>query len=397
METSDWMGKSGFYWFVGIIQDIDDPLSCGRVRIRCFGWHSDNINELPVGNLPWAQVMLPVTSASTSSIGRSPTGLLNGSFVVGFFLDGEIAQQPVVIGSLHGIPERSSNAFSDPDGVYPSNPGYPDTPNLAYDRYIEDKITIDKEAGVVEGIPTASKHRASSVSLDQGEEEYELKTWDELPPRNGKSPLYPKNHVTQTESGHAIEIDDTPDCERIHTYHRTGTFSEIQNTGNRMTKVVANDFEIVVENKNVLISGNCNITVSGNARIYVEKDCIQEIGGNYHLTVHGDMITKIGGNDVKEVIGDRSHQINGNETRRVSGNRDFIVAKKLTESVGSDMQVTVTGNKEQIIAGKSTYATAKNTNISSGGSVNIGAGENLAMASAAVTTIVGSTRIDLNP
>ena len=282
----NWIGADGFTWFLGIVQDINDPLNCGRVRVRCIGWHSDNINELPVKNLPWAQVLMPVTSASTSSIGRSATGLLNGSYVMGFFLDGETSQQPIVMGSLHGIPDGSDQGgYSDPDGVYPTNPGFPDTPNLAYDRFIQDSITKDKEANRVKDVPIARY-----VSED------EFKTWTEPLPRNGKDPIYPKNHVTQTESGHAIEIDDTVDNERIHIYHRTGTFCEIQNTGDRVAKIIGDDFEVCVKDKNVLISGNCNITISGNARLYVKGDMIQEVSGDYNLKVHGNMTTKVAKN-----------------------------------------------------------------------------------------------------
>jgi hypothetical protein len=125
------MGNDGFKWFIGVVQSINDPMNCGRVRIRCMGWHTPDMEELPVDMLPWAQVMMPITSASNSGIGRSPTGLLQGSFVVGFFLDGEEAQQPVVMGSIHGIPSEDNDpGYSDPDGVYPSQPGIPDTPNF---------------------------------------------------------------------------------------------------------------------------------------------------------------------------------------------------------------------------------------------------------------------------
>ena len=389
----NWIGADGFTWFLGIVQDINDPLNCGRVRVRCIGWHSDNINELPVKNLPWAQVLMPVTSASTSSIGRSATGLLNGSYVMGFFLDGETSQQPIVMGSLHGIPDGSDQGgYSDPDGVYPKFPGFPDTPNLAYDRFIQDSITKDKEANRVKDVPIARY-----VSED------EFKTWTEPLPRNGKDPIYPKNHVTQTESGHAIEIDDTVDNERIHIYHRTGTFCEIQDTGDRVTKIIGDDYEICVQDKNVLISGKCNITVTGDARLYVEGNMIQEVGKNYNLIVHGDMKTKINGNDVKEVAGSRTHQINGDEARRVTGKRDIIVGGTLSESIAGAASITMTSGLTQITNGNLTLMTSGNSTLASGGNMNIGSGAVLNIGgtsmnlgnSGGATKIVGST-VDLN-
>jgi len=279
MNQKDWMGKNGFIWFTGIIQDIDDPLNCGRARVRCFGWHSSDFNELPVSALPWAQVMMPVTSASTSSVGRSGTGLLKGSFVIGFFMDGDLAMQPIIMGSLHGIPELETNAFSDPDGVYPTDPGYPDTPNLAYNEFINDKITKDKEANRIKDVPTASGTK-----------------WSEPLPRNGKDPIYPMNHVTQTQSGHAIEIDDTIENERIHIYHRTGTFCEVQDTGDRVTKIIGDDYEICVKDKNILITGVCNVTIKGDTRLLIEGNLTQKVLKDYNLTVDGDMNIAVGKN-----------------------------------------------------------------------------------------------------
>ena len=408
MNQKDWMGKNGFIWFTGIIQDIDDPLNCGRARVRCFGWHSSDFNELPVSALPWAQVMMPVTSASTSSVGRSGTGLLKGSFVIGFFMDGELAMQPIIMGSLHGIPERETNAFSDPDSVYPTDPGYPDTPNLAYNQFINDKITTDKEANRVKDIPTARLQKVVSVSPNLGEAEYELKTWSEPLPRNGKDPVYPKNHVTQTESGHAIEIDDTPENERIHIYHRTGTFCEIQDTGDRVTKIVGDDYEICVKDKNIFISGECNVTIIGDTRLRVDGDLIQEIDGDYNLTVHGDMKTKIIGNDVKEVLGSRSHQINGDEKRRISGRRDFDIGGALSENIKGATSTTMLKGLTEIIGNDKTSAdlisitsgnviqfSKKQMDIGSGQVMNIAAGSKMNIKSID-NYQVDAPRIDLN-
>jgi len=400
----NWIGADGFTWFLGIVQDINDPLNCGRVKVRCVGWHSDNINELPVSNLPWAQVLMPVTSASTSSVGRSGTGLLNGSYVMGFFLDGETSQQPVVMGSLHGIPDGSEQGgYSDPDKIYPKFPGFPDTPNLAYNRFVQDKITKDKEANRVKDIPTARLQKVTSVSPDLGEAQYELKTWSEPLPRNGKDPVYPKNHVTQTESGHAIEIDDTSENERIHIYHRTGTFCEIQDTGDRVTKIVGDDYEICVKDKNVFISGKCNVTIIGDTRLRVDGDLIQEVVGDYNLTVHGDMKTKILGNDVKEVLGSRSHQINKDETRRISGRRDFIVGGDLSENIKGATSTTMLKGLTETIDGNFQSKTSGNVNQVSGKQMDIGSGQVMNIAAGSKMNIksidnyqVDAPRIDLN-
>ena len=87
-------------WFTGIVEDINDPAQQGRVRVRCMNYHNANIAELPTEKLPWATCIMPVTSAGVSGIGQSPTGLVPGSWVLGFFRDEDDLQDPIVIGSI---------------------------------------------------------------------------------------------------------------------------------------------------------------------------------------------------------------------------------------------------------------------------------------------------------
>jgi len=47
-------GDNGFYWWVGVVEDRDDPLMLGRCRVRIVGYHTPIVTELPVEDLPWA-------------------------------------------------------------------------------------------------------------------------------------------------------------------------------------------------------------------------------------------------------------------------------------------------------------------------------------------------------
>mgnify|MGYP001172233619 FL=1 len=100
----NFIGLDGFVWFIGVVEDRQDPYLIGRVRVRCFGHHTGDKVKLPTEDLPWAQVMLPVTSAGISGIGQTPLGLVEGSHVFGFFRDGEARQEPIVMGSMPGYP-----------------------------------------------------------------------------------------------------------------------------------------------------------------------------------------------------------------------------------------------------------------------------------------------------
>lgn len=97
------MGTEGYTWFLGVVEDNRDPAYLGRVRVRCYGYHTDNKTELPTDFLPWAVVVQPTTSAGLAGVGTSPTGLLVGSQVIGFFADGVNAQIPLVTGVVGGV------------------------------------------------------------------------------------------------------------------------------------------------------------------------------------------------------------------------------------------------------------------------------------------------------
>lgn len=88
-------------WFIGVVEDnANDPEMLGRVRVRCFGIHSPYISDIAVTDLPWATVLIPPTGGGISGLGNSPTGLENGAFVFGIFLDGKHSQMPFVLGTF---------------------------------------------------------------------------------------------------------------------------------------------------------------------------------------------------------------------------------------------------------------------------------------------------------
>ena len=171
--NNNFIGMDGFLWFYGVVEDRQDPYMIGRVKVRCLGHHTDNKFELPTQDLPWAQVILPVTSAGISGVGQTPLGLVEGSHVFGFFRDGEARQEPVVMGSLPGYPTelaKTDEGFYDPNGEYPRYKNAPDTTQLAtmieYNPVQHASITADLEVfnrfqnvgtAVVDAMPLASQ------------------------------------------------------------------------------------------------------------------------------------------------------------------------------------------------------------------------------------------------
>lgn len=299
------MGVNNFIWWHGVVEDINDPLKIGRCRVRVFGFHNADRNLVPIETLPWAYPMQPITSAAISGIGQSPTGLLRGSHVFGFFRDGLDAQQPVILGSFAGIPQRepSNTGFNDPQEQYPTKGSVnysseiqeQDTSRLARADKVEETIVEVKKKMTQTELPTAN----SSVKWDEPKTPYDAK--------------YPKNHTHQSESGHIIEIDDTEGKERLHTYHRSGTFEEIHPNGTKVEKVTRDNYKLVMGEEFVHVTGNVNVIVgatgpdeepASNITVLVRGDSEIQVDGNVNAYIKENLWANVGKNMEAIVAGD---------------------------------------------------------------------------------------------
>lgn len=101
--NNNFMGKDGFVWWTGVVENRNDPLKLNAVRVRIIGWHSESLSDMPSEMLPWAPVMVPVTDSNSS------IDIKEGDWVIGFFMDGVAGQKPVVMGAFHGIKTIEDN------------------------------------------------------------------------------------------------------------------------------------------------------------------------------------------------------------------------------------------------------------------------------------------------
>lgn len=231
MLVSKKMGQDIFRWWIGVVEDREDPLKLGRVRVRVHYVHATSKTAMPTESLPWAIVMTPAQSASNKEVGTSPNGLVVGATVIGFFADGPDMQLPIVLGTYAGIPSEGMHDVAKP------------------------------------------AREINNITKSQLGPE----------PSSAYAAKYPYNKVTRTEGGHVIEIDDTPGAERIHVYHKSGTYDEINSEGRQVRKVVGDDYEIVAGKQEVYIQGNVNVVVKGNVNITT-------IDGTYTIKSKGRMV-----------------------------------------------------------------------------------------------------------
>lgn len=501
----------GTIWWTGVVEDRDDPEKLGRCRVRVFGWHTDDITIMPTNTLPWALPVQPITSAATSGVGSAPVGIVTGSWVVGFFLDGDEAQKPVIMGTLAGKPSASTDALAaqaqdltsknyikdqagntiydetgqpissandiilETDTLKPlktqdlksifaalgselSNNNYTkigdngelgkyqftasmlidlgyvqrpaggiisntilDTPSLwnnlngiksktdfinntaeqetamfsntqnNYNTLVRlGKIKETDDYKIVGGL-IASAHVMGAKNADkldkkdiagQRAEKYFVlgnsalggdatefirqyqeagnylpqtstlnnedlakvkgftdpnkkypkyeyvglsdinklatsdrshllfqikenkrieniplgrtdQTWDE--PESAYGAAYPYNQVIETEAGHVIEIDSTPNAERLHVFHKAGTYMEIDVNGTMVRKVVGDNYEVMDRNNFVYVKGAQCLTVEGKTTILVKDDAQIEVEGSVSVTGHGDALVQAAG------------------------------------------------------------------------------------------------------
>ena len=497
-------GEIGSHWWIGVVEDRRDPEKLGRCKVRIFGYHTENLTELPISDLPWAMPMTPITSGATSGVGTAPVGPLEGTWVVGIFIDGEDKQQPLMLGTLNSKPAKPQktkikedipeNTVRDSEGnIVRDSEGNPiqttenpapsvqENPNISkeiktdlpplsieevqeYFNYIAndetttgiskykfslkdliafniiktdstidnlnftgkydiktlndltsnnsllDKlmyektyknykqllelntITVNNEKAKVcaflssahtfgalntgkpniindngesieevyantnknfggdgeypkefADIPNADSFVASnpnnptndpSQSLNDpslaqstgyqdpnkvypkkeyfdkpdtnklacGDKENNLlknkkkkritnittanstKTWDE--PESPYAAKYPYNQVIETEAGHTVEFDNTPGAERIHVYHKKGTYVEVDVNGTMVRKVAGDNYEIVEKNGYLYTKGSLNITSEGPAKIQVKNSADIQVFGETKLIGH---------------------------------------------------------------------------------------------------------------
>lgn len=106
-------------WFLGEVVNVkDDPLKLGRVRVRVHGVH-DDIKNIKDADLPWAQIVVPVTQGVHDGKGQY-LGILKGTQVFGVFLDGQNSQLPMVIGTVPKEGDENDKAEEN----YPHNKVY---------------------------------------------------------------------------------------------------------------------------------------------------------------------------------------------------------------------------------------------------------------------------------
>lgn len=237
--------------------------------------------------------------------------------------------EPVISGSDQPGPSDKSIqsgsfgvGFRDPNNKYPLKEyiGESDINRLAR-GIIDGTVVKMKDANRKLGIPKA---------LGMGE-------WDQPPAAFGAK--YPFNKVYETESGHVQEFDDTPTQERIHTYHRSGTFTEIDANGSQVNYIVGDNFILMEQNGCIHVAGECNLTAAGNVNIFTQSDANIQVSGNASLEVGNNLDVGVANNVTMRVGSDFEVKAGGQFRVTADAGMELVTGGSL--AVQSDQATTI--------------------------------------------------------
>jgi hypothetical protein len=447
--------------FEGVVEDRNDPLFLGRVRVRAIGFHDGDKLKMPTDTLPWAMPLLPADD------GRNVVGYKEGDFVAGYFRDGEAKQYPIVIGKIPGIPEKPANpdqGYNDPtpdenlvagkvprppemippptpeqsdegstptgkyqnpdklplqatstgqlasefgkkpfpydmngDGKYDSsdasllvdpdqdgkigageNEGdvfdgtakveIPQVPisryplehqlkesvasRLARNENTEQTLVARKKGGVLTS--ATATHAALGVGTDQPSDGEAMGE-----PETPYAAQYPYNHVYESESGHVIEYDDTPLAERLHFFHRSGTFKEVHPDGKQVDKAVNDRFDLSLGNSNYISDKSVNVTAKEVLRALGAQEVTIESGGVLNEDSGADRNLNVGGN-ANTKVGENVYTV-------VEGDVRILIKGDLNVAVEGDIKVKAKG--DLLMEGKEVKIEARGSNVIKAGKI----------------------------
>lgn len=221
-------------WFQGEVVDINDPEKMGRIKVKeLVGQDKENTEDLF-----WCHVIMPPTGANAKGVGVAAVGVNKDTKVFGFRMNSKLSY---IVGSFPYAVDDSNHSLSkQARGVGPVQKDY---------------IT----------------------ELGEKKSEYAAQ--------------YPHNKTITTESGHVLELDDTPKAERIHVYHKSGAYVEIFPDGSIVTKSMKDSTSVTMNDHSISV-------VKGDLQILANEGKIQIVSDGDINLVSKSGVVNIAGTEV---------------------------------------------------------------------------------------------------
>lgn len=396
-------------WFIGVVEDRTDPLKTGRCKVRCLGFHQQSSIELPTEELPWAQLLIPANSQNEIKPPKE------GSWVMGFFKDGDRCQEPMIISLIPGIPtvspeDKKTEGFYDKgtdkdkrpfppkelkysvdgkklqitegqsDFYPPKQEGYlkqsidePDTPRVSRN---DDGELKDKDGKTTKEFRNDKTKLPKNTHIDKvkewriGGDNYETSGIEKALSEKtvGENSAYSKNSNIDRTSSNAEEIDDgkkwkekETDYKTVYPYNNTeqtesGHIFEVDDTpgAERIHQQHRSGTfqEIHPDGSKV------EKVMADNFHITQQNEYKLNLG-NYEVTikknkgerVEGDIFVHINGERSLKIDSNSHVEILGNDTYTTKGNREQTTVGNKDETVRKNRTEIVEGNHTETITG----------------------------------------------
>lgn len=285
-----------------------------------------------------------------------------------------------------------TKGYKDPNNVYPKKEyleaGNGDVNALAVGKNPGESKALPEEQ-TIHGQHDAQRTTSKTIAGRTGESVSQ--------PKSAFASEYPYNHTYQSESGHTMEFDDTPNAERVSLNHKSGTFQEMRPDGSQVNKIIGDGYTVIDRNGVITIEGKANVHVGGSCNIYVANNCNLTVGGNTNIDTHGNVDWKVGGNMNLAVKGTFATRVDGDYSMDVSGDIDAATSKSYR--LGSATSVDILSNGKinvdassdiNIKSDAKTNVYGAETNVKASGKTNIQAGSTMNIKGSGATNVDGA-------
>jgi len=355
MDSS--VGFNNLLWFMGIVENNNDPSRNGRIQVRCFGIHpTAESGQVLTDDLPWAPML---------NAGHGGTVIpTNGDWVFGAFVDGRDAQHPFIFGSIPGINAQlptdsgSSDPYTRASKEAFDNYGMPPLPRVQSGEDLETTQLTLQNASLLEFAPP---NKADG-------------TTDGLPVKEPAVPYATqphKNAVWKSRNSNSY-LQITEGDENIILSHESGSHIMIDKGGNIKIKSFGDSYMISEGNTFEGAKGTKSLSVDGpyslkckNASIEVEGDMSHVVNGDYSLNIGGKFAISVG--QGFEVASQRI------SLQSVSEHINLLSAQKVKISAGDNVGID-SGANVYLKAGGELHTSAATSLIGASGPVHINAG-----------------------
>ena len=294
---------AGFYG-TGIYE-MDDP-DHGRQDIK---WDDVKLSDLVVVQTPdmnpLAMGGIPIESVSGNTVTTKSGFFTTAATSMGANTKPAIEAGDIVqVAGVRGMQEINGRVFKaisasgtssltvalgTADGTAWTGPGDTALITTTFSEYINGGVLIVNPHPVLQW-KSDIRERQINIGSPDPETGLNAKHWNQ--PTSDFNAQYPFNQVYESESGHIKEFDDTPGGERIHEYHRAGTFYEIDHAGNKTDYVKGDRYDISMHDDYVYVKGRVvhtyddEVLIRCNDRLDLSAKWKMQIWSGGDLDIH---------------------------------------------------------------------------------------------------------------